>query len=498
MEQPNLESIRLKEAFTLKEKKIKIECKTDIPIENLGKALDLTVFINGVKDKVTEGALELTAKATFNLIYINEGLKKTEIETEFTEVLNDKNLTQDKKVKSNFRIEKTGVEGQTTALFYAYVVIESTVMSEKTVECYLGDDDVAINTISTDYVKSYGERTFDYPVEEEFDLSYPVGEVLSHQGKVVITGVQCGVGTLIIDGEYLLSALFLQNDEKSDIIKIERSFPFRAETEYDSCMPSMHATSLSNVKSQNIDVIVDPETGKSIVKASAVISFISQAYSEETANITIDAFSVNNASEQTFEEHSFEQPDCFKTIKTKLGGRVETDAFEGTVIQAVAGETVEITEIKKADGGISIVGVLSVKCFIKSEDGTYSSRRLETPFEEYLAVDVCDIDRLQIYAVATKGGVRPVSYTEAEIGADVVFTLRSCVNKKIKYLKNLVLTTPKKRVDCAISVYIARKDEDLWSLSKRLNVHPEELEKTNPELQFPLTGDERIIIYRGK
>jgi hypothetical protein len=97
-----------------------------------------------------------------------------------------------------------------------------------------------------------------------------------------------------------------------------------------------------------------------------------------------------------------------------------------------------------------------------------------------------------------ENGTAKLSYTEAEIGADLILFVKSVKKGKIKYLKELVLTSEKTAVNSAISVYIAKKDEDLWSLSKRLNVTPEELSVTNPELSFPLTGKERIIIFRGK
>ena len=48
----------------------------------------------------------------------------------------------------------------------------------------------------------------------------------------------------------------------------------------------------------------------------------------------------------------------------------------------------------------------------------------------------------------------------------------------------------------AISVYIPNKGETLWSLAKRLNVSPETLINTNQDLQFPLSGKERIVVYR--
>jgi hypothetical protein len=52
--------------------------------------------------------------------------------------------------------------------------------------------------------------------------------------------------------------------------------------------------------------------------------------------------------------------------------------------------------------------------------------------------------------------------------------------------------------DNAFSVYIPYKGEDLWSISKRIGISPDEVVACNPELDFPLTGDERILVYRQK
>jgi hypothetical protein len=46
--------------------------------------------------------------------------------------------------------------------------------------------------------------------------------------------------------------------------------------------------------------------------------------------------------------------------------------------------------------------------------------------------------------------------------------------------------------------FMPEEGEELWSLSKRLNVCPDQLVATNKELQFPLTGKERIVVYRRK
>ena len=65
-------------------------------------------------------------------------------------------------------------------------------------------------------------------------------------------------------------------------------------------------------------------------------------------------------------------------------------------------------------------------------------------------------------------------------------------------ISQLKILAEKEIENCAISVYIPTVGEDLWSLAKRLNTCPEALVATNKDLQFPLTGRERIVIYRQK
>jgi hypothetical protein len=58
-------------------------------------------------------------------------------------------------------------------------------------------------------------------------------------------------------------------------------------------------------------------------------------------------------------------------------------------------------------------------------------------------------------------------------------------------------TGEKKALGCgAIGIYVARRDETLWDVSKVLLVSPEEIMRQNPSLTTPLNGDEKITVYR--
>ena len=71
-------------------------------------------------------------------------------------------------------------------------------------------------------------------------------------------------------------------------------------------------------------------------------------------------------------------------------------------------------------------------------------------------------------------------------------------NKSLGYISAVEEGEPKKACDSAVSVYIPKAGDGLWETAKRLSESPENIEKSNPELTFPLTGKERIIIYRPK
>ena len=49
----------------------------------------------------------------------------------------------------------------------------------------------------------------------------------------------------------------------------------------------------------------------------------------------------------------------------------------------------------------------------------------------------------------------------------------------------------------AISVYIAHSGDSLWNVCKELGAEEDVIMELNPNITFPLSGDERIIIYRN-
>jgi hypothetical protein len=61
---------------------------------------------------------------------------------------------------------------------------------------------------------------------------------------------------------------------------------------------------------------------------------------------------------------------------------------------------------------------------------------------------------------------------------------------------NVLENEKRQKSQSGISVYIPNEGETLLDVLKSLGESEEDILKNNPTLEFPLSGDERIVIYR--
>ena len=85
-----------------------------------------------------------------------------------------------------------------------------------------------------------------------------------------------------------------------------------------------------------------------------------------------------------------------------------------------------------------------------------------------------------------------------ELEGEVYLTVYPREKSNLCFIKDVKILGEKQENPCAISVYLASAGEECFSLAKRLNVCPDTLMQTNKDLQFPLSGKERIVVYRQK
>jgi hypothetical protein len=418
---------------------------------------------------------------------------------EFSGVIKNDLIKEGIKIRASATVDKTDLQtGGLKIAVGGYITVKVVVADGESLSALSGGKNLVVDKKDISVVKSLGIKTAIYPIEEEFSLSYPVEEVISHRADAIVTAVQCGMGSIIVDGEAVISLILLQKNQKRDIIKENKTLPFRMEIECDDATPSMQAVALVKEKSFKTDVSVDEEKGESSVAVSVNLKFEGEAFLDESVSVALDAFSVD----EVVELESEELP-CYKAceqrcLSSAFGGKVGVEELPiGAVLYAVGGESVEVTKKGCSGGALKVVGVLSAVGYFSNE-GKFFTRKIEMPFECKLDCEFsCDTD-LEILVKNARAKGKIVALNQLDIECELTFNIYPTECFKVKYIKGVKSVGEKKKKAAALSVYIPMEGEELWKLAKRLGVTPETLVETNKDLCFPLTGKERIVIYRQK
>ncbi len=500
MNQPNFKKVPQDSVKCKLKEQIKVVAKTDVSTEDVKNVISVSCWADAYSITSYEKRAEYKGKAIFFIAYKTQDgeIKKCEKTADFDGIIESEFITESSRLNLkafSYKTETdlTGIKLCATG----YVTLESTVYDKTEYECVESAEDIICDVSESTFYLSHGRKESVHPLTEEFTLSYKVLEVLSQNAVCVVTNAQCGVGSIIVDGEVYLSAILLQSNEKKDIIKENKVLPFRIEIECEDAMPAFRAVCSGVVRSFKTEVSVDDE--KSVVSCVITLKLVGEAFSENTFSLTKDAFSKTENLEvktDSFLSRTRLEDRC---VRKELNLTISHEEnLENCVPLGSFFERLEIVSKEKDGQKISLIGALSLNCIVKNAEDEVKTISLDFPLELNFECQGEDFDDFELFGVIDKCEVKIMGANEVSLSGTVVLSISPYKTQTINYVKEITACGEKKLEDWAISVVIPYKGEDLWSLSKRLNQSPEEITMANKDLTFPLTGEERIVIYRQK
>ena len=474
---------------------VKAEARTTVNIENVDKVIDVKARTVITGSEVSTGQVRYSGRTIFCVLYEDtEGqLKKTECGAEFSGSIGKAEEGSCCYVTADCL--KAYVERAGVLIARADVQITAYIYGKKQFNVLMGGDIITKNQDVAQPVRKFSKKTT-VNIDEEFELNYGVKEVLYSRCDVAVISVSSGNGTLIVDGEAYLSLLLLQKIENSDILKERRIIPFRIEVDSVDAMPSEICAANAVVKNSKIDIVVDEETGKSNVTFRADVE--AEGYVTEIKSISpvVDCYSLEKEVNLEFSEMTFACPCGQKTVEERFNERAvfDTPIEAGARLMTADCDSVEVVKQQVLNGKLVIDAVVNAVCYLKNLDGRTEVRKYAFPLSFTL-----DGEEIAVYLLVTVSDFygKIVSLNEIESGGTVKITYRT---EKINIIKCIcgIEEGEDKKSGYALSVYIPERGEDLWSVSKRLNSSPEKLSRLNPDLEFPLCGEERIVVFRQK
>ncbi len=399
---------------------------------------------------------------------------------------------------ASVRVEKIELRRDGRALVLSAILsAELTLYAPAEVSCLTGGEGVACKDASVRLVQVFACRG-EAEAEEEFDTDY-VGDVLAHSENVFVSRVTASAGALEVSGEINLG-LLAKKEGESDAVSFERLIPFHAEIPCEEAAAGCGASAEAIVRSVEISASCEEDKARCRIAASFTLDIRGRVYRGENVHMSEDAFCPGYACSLERTEISACEPTAAFTASERIAG---TAAISEKVDFACALQAVAFSSCRAAaqaeDGQVTVEGVVSAYVLMKDGEGRPASTQIDLPFAFPVRCDRArqgQAARVSVLPCGVAVRQKKEGELEAECALKLYCTLYSCARSSV--VTGVEAGEAQAACDAAVSVYVPCAGDGLWDIAKKLGAPPEEVRRTNPSLEFPLCGKERIVVYRRR
>lgn len=468
-----------------------VECR--LPGSEIGSILAVQAKAVPVECACADGEVRYGGRLLLCIVYEDGNRKICRVErgAEFFHKAEGSAVSPACFAKCAFTAENISERREGSGLYISVIVgAEIAVYGGRQLEYLVGGDGLYVQKDDITVCKTVcvsGETE----AEDEFETDY-VGDILLHGENAVVTRVNVGAGQLDIDGELNLNVCVLKSDDS--VCSYERLLPFSVQIPCEEAFGNVSASARVCVKSAQLTAGVDEEKGKSKIVFAYALSVDCFLHAKEEIETVSDAFSTEAEVQlQTSEGEGRYLREQVKCTERVSGVAALSQPVDGEYSLAAAVLPRAEISCKKTENGTEAEGVVSAELLLRGADGGYKACTLSLPFLFPVAIDG---ESVEADCIVCGLNVRRRKEGDTEAEATLKICLRAYENARWEYVNEATEGEAYEKSSAALSVFVPRAGEDLWQVAKRLRQAPEELQKSNPELEFPVREGERILVYR--
>ena len=471
-------------------KQTEVECKINASTE-IKSILAVTGTASSTGEEVVGGEIRYGGRAVFYVLYESADgeISKTECGVEFSDRIDGA-----ENVKGIEYVDLT-VQGEESIRINGGSAVRAVVTAEITADCgravnSLSDgDNLLCDTVEDVLPAVAAEGRGTLQADEDFELGFKVKDILSHTVSACVTAARCGTDAFILEGFIYLSLSLLQNNEINSIIRETKAFPFALELTAQGVQPDMRAFCRASVAGSSFKVVVDEEKNASTVICSFDLDAFGRAYSDEKILLVKDVYSPTDELKVSFVKYAHKYVSSRYVVTEKVNGQTDLELDNGEEVIAIVGE--RAAGITPSSDGKTATGIVSAIVISRGENGI-SGKRAVLPFEVAIGANTPNVRlsaNVENLSFSAKDGL--------EADAALKISVTEYGEREYSLITGVEAVAEKQPNTNAISVYIARSGDTLWQVCKELGTKAESIIELNPDVEFPLTGSERIIVYRG-
>lgn len=466
----------------------RIETTLNLSVES-SKILSLTGYVTEEKTVCEKGRTVSFGTVVFNIIIGGESFERIERGVKFELSTISDNVDR---AFCTYELNSFGFSDENGGVvIYCTMVREITYFKKREIT-YVAKCD-SLNKTEQFNQPVYVFSTQSATSEEVFDFAR-IEKMLATNAQSVISKVVAGKNMITVEGNNIINFVFLPFKENSDIVKEIKITPFRFEFNLNGVTEDFISSANVNISNCQVKVFYDEENDKSRVECTLLLKFDFLSVGFEAKICLVDCVLPTcqvDLEKCTYTAHTLLPKDC---VEERFGGRAECDIPEYSRLIKTLGEWAEVENYYCENDKLIITGKIKSNCLFEGDNGLVS----KTASLEFNLAVLCQSQEVSNLVVTVESLQTKLRAGSIEQECLVQISFIECTTITQCLVTDIVKGEEIEQKNYPISIYIGRAGDQEWDVVKALMCDSQTIYKYNSELTFPLKGEERIIVLKGK
>lgn len=308
-------------------------------------------------------------------------------------------------------------------------------------------------------------------------------KVLFADANACVTSVNAGLDQTTVNGYVDLKLYYKQEDRIAAITK---------KIEFNQEISVTDATNNSLAKaSVKVNAITFTQDEKSVCMTTVSLECVAEAYQVEELELVKDVYSIGKQLNLNYACTNYSNFIERKYFKEQLTASFEVD--DATEILYVNNAKVTVAKVLLESGKIILEGIVNFDFVYKSGD-EISSSKINLPFVK--GFDCKTSGHLQNnYASAFVTNIILRSNKDVDVSVDINYETDIFADTYFEYINGVEEGEQKTASSSAITIYVTKPTDTIYSVSKALNILPETLISQNEIVDGKFVQGQKIFVY---
>ncbi len=500
----NFDNVKI--LYTKNLEKVNLNQVINIPIDSnvtIKDVLEVKCCICDEKIECASGKALYTGKLNVRVLYLDTdnmtnivtdsqnitgSFVDPSISTDSCALIKNKNVVSN--VLNKDTLLKINCDVTLTPSIYLNLSMKNTSINLENMVCKKTDLKVVTlsNVIDTDFNHSINLET-----------SNNVSKILTSNSMVNLNSIETNDGYFTIEGNISTSVIY-ETDKDGELMIEELSDTERFKT--DITNPNITKSSILDIvlslddTNDNISKENDDENNIITITNKILVKGIESR--ESSIDTIVDLFSTQNEIETSFikRETLTNSNLCF--FDENVSNETTLNEDEPAIDKIISNSCIntEVTNTYFKNDTFTIEGVVSSNIIYIDENKKCRSKLAEIPFVVNLNIDATENPLISVTPNVCDYKIRVKRGTIIELDYSLRFNVSIYNKQEQEILDNIKIGKGFDFSNYDYQIFIAKPEETLWDLSKRIKILPDDLTNLNPNLPSIMQGGERIIIKR--